>query len=184
MLRKSIANQAARDAIDDFELEHCTIGFHFARRETDRLRTRMSAIINPDLSVVCEPPRFEEIGGLRALTNPLLIIEILYPSTEAFDRGDKFTYYKSIPSFCEYVLVAQHRPHITHYVKQNDGKWSYEELNGVSNSIFLATLNCALSLNDIYREVEFPRDASSSKWFDTCRNQVISSASIKQNFDF
>ncbi len=115
----------------------------------------------PDLSVVCEPPRFEEIGGLRALTNPLLIIEILSPSTEAFDRGDKFTYYKSIPSFCEYVLVAQHRPHITHYVKQDDGKWSYEELNGVSNSIFLATLNCALSLSDIYHEVEFHPDASS-----------------------
>ena len=115
----------------------------------------------PDLSVVCEPPRFEEIGGLRALTNPLLIIEILSPSTEAFDRGDKFTYYKSIPSFCEYVLVAQHRPHLTHYVKQNDGKWSYEELNGMSNSIFLAKLNCALSLIDIYREVEFPPDASS-----------------------
>ena len=48
-----------------------------------------------------------------------------------YDRGDKFTYYRSIPIFREYLLVAQHRPHVTHYVTQDEGKWSYEEFNEI-----------------------------------------------------
>src|SRR6266853_4078292 len=89
----------------------------------------------PDLAVVCEKPIYEEIGGIKALTNPVLLVEILSPSTEADDRGDKFTYYKSIPSFREYLLIAQHRPHITHYVKQDDGRWSYEEFNDLNDTV-------------------------------------------------
>src|SRR5258708_2933853 len=71
-----------------------------------------------DLWALCDEPVFEKIGGVDALINPVVIFEILSPSTEAYDRGDKFTYYKSIPSLREYVLVAQHRPHITHYVRE------------------------------------------------------------------
>src|SRR5438309_6813557 len=115
----------------------------------------------PDLSVVCEEPRFEVMGGLDVLTNPILLIEVLSPTTEAYDRGDKFTYYKSIPSFAEYLLVAQHRPHVTHYVKQDDGSWSYEELNDLADTVYLATVDCSLPLAGIYREVEFSADASS-----------------------
>ena len=59
-----------------------------------------------DLSALCGEAKFEEIGGVDALTNPALIVEVLSPSTEAYDRGDKFTRYKSIPSFGEYLLVA------------------------------------------------------------------------------
>ena len=72
---------------------------------------------------------FELIGGLEVLTNPTLIAEILSPTTEAFDRGDKFTHYKSMPSFTEYLLMAQHRPHVGHSVKQNHEVWSYREFN-------------------------------------------------------
>ena len=114
----------------------------------------------PDLTVVCERPQFEEIGGLRVLTNPLLIIEILSPSTEGYDRGDKFTYYKSIASFKEYLLVAQHRPHVTHYVKQDDGTWSYEELNDLSDTVYLKTVECSLQLSQIYRNIEFAPPAA------------------------
>jgi len=115
----------------------------------------------PDLAVVCEQPQFETMGGLDVLTNPVLIIEVLSPSTEAYDRGDKFTYYKSIPTFKEYLLVAQHRPHVTHYVKQDNGKWSYEEFNNLTDSVNLTTIDCVLPLSEIYREVEFSADASS-----------------------
>ena len=55
----------------------------------------------PDLTGLCGAPIYENIGGVDALTNPMLIAEVLSPSTEAFDRGDKFTRYQSIPSFCE-----------------------------------------------------------------------------------
>ena len=109
-----------------------------------------------DVSVACGAPLFEKIGGVDVLTNPTLIIEVLSDSTEAYDRGDKFTHYKSIPSLLGYVLIAQHRSHITHYEKNPDGSWSYSEINEISASVFLASIDCTLDLSEIYRNVTFP----------------------------
>ncbi len=113
----------------------------------------------PDVVVVCDKPIYEKIGGIDTLTNPMLIIEVLSASTEAYDRGDKFTYYKSIASFREYLLVAQHRPHITHYSKREDGRWSYEEINEIDGHINLQSLNCVLTLAEVYRGVDFGQGA-------------------------
>ena len=110
----------------------------------------------PDLVALCGKPEYQEIGGVKALLNPTLIIEILSPSTEAFDRGDKFSYYKSIPTFCEYILVAQHRPHITQLIRQSDNKWLLSEVNELTASIYLTSIDCSLTLSDIYLGVEFP----------------------------
>lgn len=115
----------------------------------------------PDLTALCDTPRYEKIGGLNALTNPSLIVEVLSPTTEAYDRGDKFTHYKSIKSFAEYLLIAQHRPHATHYVKQVDGSWSYEEVNDSAASLLLVTLDCELEMRDVYEDVEFSPFVSS-----------------------
>lgn len=109
----------------------------------------------PDLTALCGKPEYEAIGGVDSLTNPTLIVEILSPSTEAFDRGDKFTYYKSIPSFREYLLIAQHRPHITHYVKQADGSWSYEEINDLTATLRLMSLDSEMLLSELYEDVSF-----------------------------
>lgn len=111
-----------------------------------------------DGSVVCGKLEIERFNGNDLLLNPLLIFEVLSPSTEAYDRGDKFTFYKSILSFREYLLIAQHRPHVTHYLRQAEGSWSYEELNDLSSSLYLATLDCTLKLAEIYREVDLQRD--------------------------
>ncbi|HXG94702.1 MAG TPA: Uma2 family endonuclease [Blastocatellia bacterium] len=92
-----------------------------------------------DGSVVCGEIQVEEFNGSDLLVNPLVIWEVLSASTEAFNRGDKFTFYKSIPTFKEYLLIAQHRPHITHYVKRDDGKWDYEETNDLTAEIFPPT---------------------------------------------
>jgi Uma2 family endonuclease len=108
----------------------------------------------PDLSVLCDEPIFEKIGGVDTLTNPVVIVEILSPSTEAYDRGDKFTWYKSISSLREYVLVAQHRPHVTHYVRQAD-EWKYEELNELGSELALPSIDCVLALSEAYRNVTF-----------------------------
>jgi Uma2 family endonuclease len=108
-----------------------------------------------DGSVVCGQVEIERFNNNELLLNPLLLWEVLSPSTEAYDRGDKFTYYKSIPSFCEYLLIAQHRPHITHYVKQHDTMWTYEEVNDLSASLILPAIDCTLVLRDVYREVDF-----------------------------
>lgn len=109
----------------------------------------------PDLSVMCGEPKFEKIGGVDALINPALIIEILSSSTEAYDRGDKFTHYKSIPSFNEYLLVAQHRPHITQLVKQADGIWIHKEFNSLEDVLKLTSLDCVLALTEIYQNISF-----------------------------
>jgi Uma2 family endonuclease len=108
----------------------------------------------PDLSIVCEEPVFESIGGVDVLTNPAVLVEVLSPSTEAYDRGDKFTYYKSTASLREYALVAQHRPHITHYTRGADGKWEYEELNGLDSVVTFPSLNCTIPLSDIHRDIQ------------------------------
>jgi len=108
-----------------------------------------------DLSVVCAQPLYEDIGGVECLTNPEIIVEVLSPSTEAYDRGDKFTYYKSIPGFKEYLLVAQHRSHLTLFVKKDDATWNQTEVNEPNGSMWLPSLDFTIALDEIYRGVEF-----------------------------
>ncbi len=111
-----------------------------------------------DVSALCGEAQFEEIGGIRAVTNPTLIIEILSSSTEAYDRGQKFTHYKSIPSFSEYLLVAQDHPYITHLVKQSDDSWIYDEYNDLTATVKLSSLNCELPMSEIYENISFAPD--------------------------
>jgi Uma2 family endonuclease len=108
-----------------------------------------------DMPALCGQPQYEEIGGVNALTNPALIVEVLSPSTEAYDRGDKFSHYKSIPNFSEYLLVAQHRPHITQIARQPDGSWVYNEFNELDAVVKLPSLGCELKLEEVYQNVTF-----------------------------
>ncbi len=113
----------------------------------------------PDLTAMCGPPEIEQLGGLEVLINPALIIEVLSPSTEAFDRGDKFTHYKSIPSFSEYLLVAQHRPHVSQFVRRETGVWTFMEFNNMDEAVQCASVPCVLALSEIYRDVTFEKTA-------------------------
>lgn len=108
-----------------------------------------------DLSALCGEAQFEQIDGVDVLLNPMLIVEVLSSSTEARDRGDKFSHYKSIPGFCEYLLVAQHRPHVTQYVKQGDGFWLQREYSSLDEVVKIESLDCELAMKDIYRRVAF-----------------------------
>lgn len=110
----------------------------------------------PDLSALCGEAKFEKMGKQQLLVNPSLIVEILSDSTEAFDRSYKFTYYKSIESFVEYVLIAQDRAHVSQFVKQSDNSWLNHEFNLLEDSFYLPSLDCDLALADIYEAVEFP----------------------------
>lgn len=109
-----------------------------------------------DLSALCGEALYEQIEGVDVLINPALIIEILSDSTEGFDRGDKFSHYKSIPSFQEYLLVAQRRPHVTQYIKQAGNTWLQREFNSIYDVVGLVTLECELPLQEIYQGVIFP----------------------------
>lgn len=116
----------------------------------------------PDLIVACGSPRFED-DLADTLLNPLLIVEVLSPSTETYDRTKKFADYRKIESLREYVLVSQEEPRVTQYRKQPDGSWLFREASGLSEVLTLASINCELALEKVYRKVRFPAaDAESN----------------------
>lgn len=109
----------------------------------------------PDITAICEQPVYENFYGLEVLTNPALIVEVLSPSTESFDLTDKFTYYKSIESFSEYLLIAQDYPHATLFTKRTAEVWEHREYNSLDAKIRLTSLDCEISLAEIYLDIEF-----------------------------
>src|SRR5207237_10045427 len=114
-----------------------------------------------DLSALCGQAQFEQTDVVDSLVNAERILEVHSHSTEAYDRGDKFTHYKSSPPLSEYLLVAQHRPHVTHLYEQPDATWIYAEANDLAATLELVTLNCDLPLNEIYRGVSFDAETMS-----------------------
>ena len=109
----------------------------------------------PDLAVVCGEPALHDKHG-DVLLNPAAIFEILSPSTEAYDRGEKFARYRAIETLRDYVLIAQDRPHAEHFSRQPDGTWSRSEVSGEGGVLTLASIDCRVSLADVYEWVEFP----------------------------
>ena len=115
------------------------------------------AIFEPDFHVVEGKVQLHHYKKtMTATINPSVIVEVFSESTEAFDRGDKFSYYKSIASFSEYLLVAQHRPHVSQFVKHGDGFWANFEFNDLSEIVELRSVTCTLPLVSIYRDISFP----------------------------
>ena len=112
----------------------------------------------PDLSAYCGEGIFEKMGGMEVLTNPQMIVEVLSDSTEAFDRGDKFSYYKSIESFVEYILISTKRPYITQFIKNEDGEWINREAVGLDAKLYSPTFDVEMVLSEMYLNVEFPPD--------------------------
>jgi Uma2 family endonuclease len=109
-----------------------------------------------DLSALCGKPTFEMLGKQELFVNPTVIFEVLSDSTADFDRSYKFTYYKSIESFTEYILIAQDRPHVSQFVKQAENSWVNHEFNSLNETFLIESLDCELALTEIYENVEFP----------------------------
>lgn len=108
----------------------------------------------PDLTVVCGPPRFSD-DRQDTLLNPQVIIEVLSPSTDAYDRGAKFRHYRSIESLREYVLIEQDSQRIEHFVRQANDLWLLSDTIGPDATLHLPTLDCAVPFAEIYEEVVF-----------------------------
>jgi Uma2 family endonuclease len=81
----------------------------------------------PDVTVVCDPPRFHAADPL-SLTNPVLLVEVLSSTSEDYDRGAKFSHYRTIPSLREVLLIAQEERRIDHYARLETGQWLLTEL--------------------------------------------------------
>lgn len=110
----------------------------------------------PDASVACGEPIFDEFKGQTRLVNPVLIIEVLSPTTEDYDLGKKFTAYQSIESFREYLLIAQDRPYVIQYIKQSKNRWLRIETEGLDSEIALDSLGITLTMHELYERVRFP----------------------------
>lgn len=97
----------------------------------------------PDVMVIAGDPVFSDNRSDEVL-NPCLIVEVLSKSTEGYDRGDKFLYYRSIPEFKEYLLVSQGECFIEHYRKTGEGQWLLQEYRGFDKEIALEFLGVSL----------------------------------------
>ena len=112
------------------------------------------AYLYPDVVIVRGPPRFED-DVFDTLLNPAVVIEVLSPSTEARDRGEKFAQYRQLESLHEYILISQERVHVEHYLRQGT-QWLLTEFRDSDDVLPIAAADCELSLQHIYRLVEFP----------------------------
>jgi len=110
----------------------------------------------PDLVVVCGAIQcHDEVQDV--LLNPTVIIEVLSPSTEAFDRGEKFRRYRTwLPTLTDYVLVAQDQPVIDHYHRWEDAMWTLLTLEGLDARLHLETISSTMALADVYERIVFP----------------------------
>lgn len=106
----------------------------------------------PDVSVVCETPQFED-DKRDTLLNPVVIIEVLSPSTEKYDRGKKFQNYRLLPSLHDYILIAQDEAHIEHYTRQANDEWLLSDKTGLEAIVTVESINCTLLLSDVYDKV-------------------------------
>lgn len=119
-----------------------------------RVKTPSSGLYTyPDVTVVCGTPEFED-NNFDTLMNPTVIIEVLSPSTEAYDRGKKFTHYRTIQSLQDYILIAQDSTRIDHFTLR-ENEWIFSDANSLDEVITLTSIDCTLLLSDVYEKVTF-----------------------------
>jgi Uma2 family endonuclease len=109
----------------------------------------------PDVAVVCGAPRFAD-DQRDTLINPILIVEVLSPGTEALDRGYKFSRYRALESLTEYVLVSQDGASVEVYRREPEGRWTYSAFEGLEATCRFESVDCAIPLAVIYDQVTFP----------------------------
>jgi Uma2 family endonuclease len=107
----------------------------------------------PDVVVVCNEPLFDD-KQRDTLLNPTVLVEVLSESTASYDRGEKFEHYRRLGSLAEYLVAAQNKYHVEHYVRQPDNRWLLSETDDVRATIHLSSIECDLALADIYDKVE------------------------------
>jgi Uma2 family endonuclease len=121
-----------------------------------RVRVEDSAVHYryPDVTVVCGEERYTDENP-PSLLNPTLIVEVLFPSTQATDRGPKVDEYQRIPSLQVYLMVAQDRPWVVALVRNSEGRWWYETVEDMGAKVVLPNPACELPLTEVYRKVSW-----------------------------
>lgn len=108
----------------------------------------------PDIVVICGEPVFYD-QEKDTVTNPTVLMEVLSPSTEGYDRGFKFELYRKIKSLKDYLLISQEKTSIEYYTRLSDGSWNLKEYTDKSQSIDIKSIECSLDLNEVYYNVKF-----------------------------
>ncbi|AFZ23692.1 hypothetical protein Cylst_1405 [Cylindrospermum stagnale PCC 7417] len=108
----------------------------------------------PDILIIKDQAIFQE-GRTDTVLNPSIIFEVLSKSTSSRDRGDKFTYYRSLREFQEYILIDQYEIHIEHFSKTPEGNWLFSESDDEDGVLKLASANCQIPHRQIYDRVTF-----------------------------
>jgi Uma2 family endonuclease len=115
----------------------------------------------PDVSVVCGEPRFQD-REVDTLLNPTVIVEVLSPSTEAYDRGDKFRHYRRIDSLREFVLISQDRMMVERYTRQGKD-WVLSDMTDPDQVLKLESIGCQSPLDRIYAKIKFPEPGAAEE---------------------
>jgi Uma2 family endonuclease len=110
----------------------------------------------PDASVVCGAIQYAE-GTSDVITNPTVVIEVLSPSTEAYDRGFKSSEYRKIASLREYAFISQTEPRVEIYGRKSNGEWGeFSEYVGLDAVCLFHSIDCTVALSDLFDGITFP----------------------------
>ena len=112
----------------------------------------------PDVVVVCGEPKFED-EYVDTLLNPSVLVEVLSQSTERYDRIAKSSYYRTLDSLAEHLLVAQDKHRVEQYVRQADNQWLLFDYRSLDDIVELQSIGCSLTLRDVYDKVPVEPDA-------------------------
>jgi Uma2 family endonuclease len=111
----------------------------------------------PDVVIVCGEPQMLD-DDFDTLLNPTVLIEILSPSTQSYDRGDKFNLYRSIASLQHYILIASESVGIEQYSRQKNGQWLLQETISIESALEIQTIEVSIPLSEIYAGVDFKNE--------------------------
>ena len=138
----------------------CTIGNQTQKTPCECFGSDMRVCVDanaytyPDLSIVCGVVEVDDPEHDDNLLNPTAIFEVLSPSSEARDRGEKWGHYRRMPSLQQYVLVSQDKPLVEVFTRQGD-VWTYTDASGLDASIQIESIGCALALGELYARISF-----------------------------
>ncbi len=151
-------------------LSHSRVCINLAREVGNKLKGRSceplspnmkvrtwnaSLFAYPDLTIVCGEPIFHDTKK-DVLVNPKVIFEVLSPSTEKYDRTTKFLRFRmGNETLDDYILVSQEKPFVEHFTRQSDGDWRYRSYSSLAESFEIESVECSLSLSEIYDRVQF-----------------------------
>lgn len=153
--------------------EHSTISSNTSRALGNRLLGRKCRVHSgnlrlwveasglytyPDVMVICGETVYLD-KHRDCVTNPVVILEALSKSTEAYDRGEKFEMYRTLASLQEYVLISQKKPRVERFRRQANGRWELTEWSGLEAVMRLEILDCEVPLAEIYEQMEFGGEA-------------------------